>query len=252
MAALEFQSQNVNAMEMVSTSNRLVSSTVGNDVERSESKQRVMKWAHGNRDLSDENFRAPIVLAYNLRSEIMKQRSGGYLEKKRTDTKTFMHVNEELKVLGFVSDYVAAFHGLKKLMTTPFPFPLVQMARTFLFFWVFTIPFAIVGDISDPIDAMIINFFITYGFIGLEYVSMELDDPYGDDANDFDDLGMAQLVFEDIYITIYKTDGAESADELRSRVWNRCNKMNALQDYQNNLNADMAESLREISKNVDV
>lgn len=27
--------------------------------------------------------------------------------------------------------------------------------------------------------------FITYGFIGLEYVSMELDDPYGNDPNDF-------------------------------------------------------------------
>lgn len=28
-------------------------------------------------------------------------------------------------------------------------------------------------------------FFITYGFLGLENVSMELDDPYGKDSNDF-------------------------------------------------------------------
>ena len=27
--------------------------------------------------------------------------------------------------------------------------------------------------------------FITYGFLGLEYVSMELDDPFGSDPNDF-------------------------------------------------------------------
>jgi len=37
------------------------------------------------------------------------------------------------------------------------------------------------------------TFFITYGFVGLEYVSMELDDPFGDDPNDFDDLGMAEV-----------------------------------------------------------
>lgn len=244
MAALEFQSNSVNAMEFVEGSSGRINTE---DATRSESKKRYGNWNHGKRDLSDENFRAPIVLAYNLRSEIMKQRQGGYLEQKRKDTKTFMHVNEELKVLGMVSNYVSAFHGLKKLITTPFPFPLVQMARTFLFFWVFTIPFAIVGDISEPIDAMIINFFITYGFIGLEYVSMELDDPYGEDPNDFDNLGMAQMVFEDIYITIYKTDGAKSADVLRHRVWERCHKINAFESFQQDLDADMNSSLKAIS-----
>jgi len=32
---------------------------------------------------------------------------------------------------------------------------------------------------------------VTYGFVGLETVSIELDDPFGDDENDFDNLGMA-------------------------------------------------------------
>ena len=71
---------------------------------------------------ADENFRAPIVLAYNLRETILRQRNGMYLEKR-------MHCNEELKLLGFVSDFITAFHGLKKLITAPFPFPLVQMTR---------------------------------------------------------------------------------------------------------------------------
>jgi len=50
---------------------------------------------------------------------------------------------------------------------------------------------------------------------------MELDDPFGEDPNDFDDLGMAQLAFEDIYIAIYKLDGDKSAHNLRKRVANR-------------------------------
>lgn len=134
--------------------------------------QQISKFSHGERTMADENYRAPIVLAYNLREAILKQRNGEYLEKR-------MHVNEELKLLGFVSDFITAFHGLKKLITTPFPFPLVQMTRTFLFFWVFSLPLVLVHAINQPIQVMIIMFFVCFGFLGLEYISIELDDPFG-------------------------------------------------------------------------
>ena len=190
--------------------------------------ERISQWAHGERTMADENFRAPIVLTYNLRQTIMEGRNTTFLQ-------IPMHVNEELKILGFVSDYVTAFHGLKKLITTPFPFPLVQMCRTFLFFWVFTLPLVLVNAIDSPASVMAIMFFVTYGFLGLEYVSMELDDPFGDDPNDFDDLGMAEIVFEDIYITIFKRDGTESAEQLRDKVVKRESEGDALKNYHSNL-----------------
>jgi hypothetical protein len=62
---------------------------------------------------------------------------------------------------------------------------------------------------------MVLVFFITYAFVGLEFVSIELDDPYGDDPNDLDILGLAKTVFEDIYICIYDCDGEESAKGLK-------------------------------------
>jgi len=170
--------------------------------------------SHGIRSATDENFRVPVVMAYQLREAIVKNReirTGGI----------FVHVNEELKILQFVSEFNGAYHGLRKLITTPFPFPLVQMARTFLFVWVFTLPFALAGDIKQPIQVCMIIFVITYGFIGLEYVSMELDDPFGNDPNDFDDLSMSQMVFEDIYITINEIDGRAAADKLRLKVKNK-------------------------------
>ena len=46
-------------------------------------------------------------------------------------------------------------------------------------------------------------------------MSIQLDDPFGDDPNDFDVLGLAQVVFEDIYISIYDIDGKEAADNIR-------------------------------------
>jgi hypothetical protein len=83
-------------------------------------------FAHGARTLQEESLRAPLILAFNLRKEIMAQRSGAFLEN------PFRHVNEELKLLDCVGDFVKGFHGLQKLVTTPVPFPLVQMARTYV------------------------------------------------------------------------------------------------------------------------
>jgi predicted membrane chloride channel (bestrophin family) len=60
------------------------------------------------------------------------------------------------------------------------------MARTFLFLYVFTIPFVLLGDDSSDFVHCFIVFLLTYGFVGLETVAIELDDPFGDDLNDFD------------------------------------------------------------------
>lgn len=146
--------------------------------------------AHGPRTMADENFRAPIIWSYNLRQQILKTRSpdsttGGPILEHRP-----MHVNEELRILALVSDFLAAFHGHRKLITTPFPFPMVQMTRTFLFFWVFSLPLVLVAvsdddrstnsySLHDTIEVLLILFVCTYGFLGLEFVSVELDDPYG-------------------------------------------------------------------------
>lgn len=38
-----------------------------------------------------------------------------------------------------------------------------------------------------------LGFLLTYGFVGLERVSIEMEDPFGNDTNDFDDMGLAQV-----------------------------------------------------------
>jgi len=92
------------------------------------------------------------------------------------------------------------------------------MARTFLFLWVYTLPWALQSDASSLVAHCAATFFITYGFVGLETVSIQLDDPFGHDENDFDNLGMAYTAFEDTYATIYDCDGAEWTDQLRYRM----------------------------------
>merc|ERR1719491_1179874 len=125
---------------------------------------------------------------------------------------------EEFKLLGHVTEFTNGYHGLNQLISTPFPFPLVQMTRTILFVWLFTLPLSLLKDAGIPWEDMIMIFFVTYGFLGLEYVSIELSDPFGDDDNDFDNLGMAQRVYEDIYMTLRKTDGWKPAESLRNTI----------------------------------
>lgn len=48
-------------------------------------------------------------------------------------------------------------------------------------------------DQESVIPQLIIMFLITFGFIGLDFVVLELEDPFGNDPNDFDDVGMASV-----------------------------------------------------------
>lgn len=148
--------------------------------------------------MKKSNERVPVLLSLFLRTNIASNRE--YLEEQ-------LHPNKELKLYALVSDFTHAYHSLMKLVTTPFPFPLVQMTRTFLFVWIFTLPWVLVRDL-DKISALLLTvFFITYAFVGLEYVAIELDDPFGDDPNDFDVLEIASVTFQDIYIFIYDLHG---------------------------------------------
>jgi predicted membrane chloride channel (bestrophin family) len=53
------------------------------------------------------------------------------------------------------------------------------MTRTFLLFYIFTVPLALLSDVSSPYMHLVVIFFLTFGYIGLEVVSVELDDPFG-------------------------------------------------------------------------
>jgi predicted membrane chloride channel (bestrophin family) len=141
---------------------------------------RLKDLAHAPRTETTENYRTPIVWAFNLRKTILSPRIDLSILPMRA-----LQVNEELRILDMVSKFVAAWEDMHKLATTPFAFPLAQMTRTFLFFWVFSLPLVLIKDDSNLWATFLVVFGITYGFFGLEYVSLELSDPYGSDPNDF-------------------------------------------------------------------
>jgi len=166
-----------------------------------EKEREAVKEAVGEYD----SHRTPMILAMFLRSSIASNCE--FLSPP-------MNLNRELKLHSFVSDFISGYHGLTKLIDTQFPFPLAQMTRTFVYIWVYSLPWVLYNDEIQLPALILIVFFITYAFVGLECVSIELDDPYGNDPNDFDVLGMANVVFQDIQICIYDADGKDAAEKL--------------------------------------
>jgi hypothetical protein len=91
---------------------------------------------------------------------------------------------EKLRIFDMALRFVEAYRELLKLASTPLPFPMVQMGRTCLFLWVFTMPFVLVGVVANLLSVCVFLFFLTYGFVGMELVAMHLLDPFGDNVND--------------------------------------------------------------------
>jgi predicted membrane chloride channel (bestrophin family) len=172
-------------------------------------------------DFGDEQFsdttrtefamtlRVPALMAYKLRCCI--DSSSDRLSEKMDELRA-------LKLYDSVDSFMGGYYAIRQFVTTPFPFPLVQMTRTFLFFYIFTVPFALLNDASSTYAYLVVVFFLTYGFIGIELVSNELEDPFGNDPNDFNNMAMASLAFDDTFLLIMQVDGKEYTDKLLARL----------------------------------
>mmetsp|Transcript_21662 Transcript_21662/g.33126 ORF Transcript_21662/g.33126 Transcript_21662/m.33126 type:complete len:369 (+) Transcript_21662:127-1233(+) len=169
---------------------------------------------HGTKSgeyIAESNMRVPIQMSYYIREQIFAINQ--HLETTEIGAWQFG------RMFGSIDSFMGGYYGIRKFITTPFPFPLVQMARTFMFIYLETLPFALLDTVQDSMYVhMAIVFLVTYGFVGLETVSIELDNPFGNDENDFDNLGMAVTALEDTYVTIYNADGVEWMKKLKSRL----------------------------------
>jgi len=137
-------------------------------------------WLHESRTDYEENLRIPIRLSYLLRKSIRSQ---------GTRIKPPIPVIAEGDLYAFVNAFLDGYHGIAKLLTTPVPFPLIQMTSTFLWFYILTVPFALLSadDTSwvAAISHCLVVFALTFGFFCMDFISAQLDYPFGADENDF-------------------------------------------------------------------
>jgi hypothetical protein len=82
------------------------------------------RWAHGERSEWEETMRAPIRMAYLLRKTMHTQRN--VLAQP-------IGTVQEAEMLGSINAFMGGYYGVRKFITTPVPFPLIQMAGTHFF-----------------------------------------------------------------------------------------------------------------------
>ena len=113
---------------------------------------------------------------------------------------------ERVRMIDLCREFTEHYRTSLMLASTPLPFALVQMGRTFLFLWVYSMPFVLVGVFGSDnlVSVMEFTFFLTYGFIGLEFVAIQLMHPFGDGPNDICLHGMKEVstVYKYLYVCV--------------------------------------------------
>ena len=155
---------------------------------------------------SDLNLRVPTLLANQLCQTIASI--------PQLDSMQVKQLTDQVEL------FLEGFHGIRVYLTIPLPFSMIQMARIFLVLYVFTMPFAILSADLKLADfqVVLLVMLMTYGFMGLEIVSTNLDDPFGSDPSDLPVIEQMKELMEDVMLMISQVDGLDAAMQLRSRI----------------------------------
>jgi len=167
--------------------------------------QQIYEFGHDSP--SDQNLRLPLRLAHRLRDTVMEHRDN-------------LDSIREGYMLESVKEIMSGYYGIRKYLTCPLPLPLVQLGRIFVLFYVFTLPFALLSPaLNLPYSQMTILIgLMTYGFMGIELLFVEIDDPFGDDANDLPITEEARAAAEDVILNLRHVDGEAAANRLKEAV----------------------------------
>ena len=90
-------------------------------------------------------------------------------------------IQQEIVLHNLTGELADSFKTLCNHVSTPFPFPLVHMMKALVLVWLFLLPFYMSYNSETFLSVVTVAcsiFFVTYGFFGLECVSMELDGRY--------------------------------------------------------------------------
>jgi len=88
----------------------------------------------------------------------------------------------------------------------------------FLFAYIYSLPFALLSVISKPVQNVVVVFIASYGFIGIEHCSIQLDDPFGDDPIDLPVRGQTKSVTKDVYLALLDSDGMEAVNAVKANM----------------------------------
>lgn len=108
-----------------------------------------------------------------------------------------------------IAGLVRAFEEMDQNITTPLPLPYCHLCRWLMAIYFLTYPFAC----SKPSEGIAVNVFtasvIAVAMFGIEAISMEIEDPYGDDHNDFDVMRIISAIEDSLYEAMVLQGGVD-------------------------------------------
>mmetsp|Transcript_6497 Transcript_6497/g.12057 ORF Transcript_6497/g.12057 Transcript_6497/m.12057 type:complete len:633 (+) Transcript_6497:83-1981(+) len=88
------------------------------------------------------------------------------------------------RVYNQLGNGIVNLNNARKITEFPIPFPLAQMITFMLLFhWLIT-AFVCAASVERSFWAGILSFIVTFSFWSIHYIAVELEQPFGDDAND--------------------------------------------------------------------
>jgi putative membrane protein len=114
---------------------------------------------------------APLAVAGRITQLLRQARDRGVLS-----DYLFVSVDQNVQLL---VDYLG---GCERIHKTPLPFAYMVHVRRALILYVYTLPFALLGDFGW--HAITDTVLLAFVFLGIEEIGVEIEDPFGQDAND--------------------------------------------------------------------
>lgn len=122
-------------------------------------------------------------------------------------------------------DFIKSFNGASKVSRTPIPFPYKQLCSWMVMAFCYSAPFPFAtafwkdGALGWGLTSrtMLAAFFTTLSFCGLWATSMEIEDPFGDDANDLPMYEYCDNLFQelDALFSIPHMDGDDILQSIK-------------------------------------
>eukprot|EP00928_Gymnodinium_smaydae_P043293 TRINITY_DN29039_c0_g3_i1.p1 TRINITY_DN29039_c0_g3~~TRINITY_DN29039_c0_g3_i1.p1 ORF type:complete len:530 (+),score=52.94 TRINITY_DN29039_c0_g3_i1:67-1590(+) len=88
------------------------------------------------------------------------------------------------RVYNQLGNGIVRLNNAKKIKDFPIPFPLAQMITFMLFIHLVTTSLVCATSLSSGVMAGVVSFVVIVSFWGVNYMAVELENPYGDDWND--------------------------------------------------------------------
>jgi len=115
--------------------------------------------------------------------EVMAACSVTVREGIKTDGRDAYMANASFQTLTSALDVMAqAVGGMERIKNTPTPYGYIATLRTFILLWLSTMPFTLIGPFGWVAPAAIA--LLSFLFLNLETMAMEIEQPFGDDRDD--------------------------------------------------------------------